>query len=512
MIYRDTYANLISVPIKLKLELLLNKIIGRRREKKKLEEALASASAEFIAVYGRRRVGKTYLIQNFFQSKKCIFFQTTGIYNGPLKEQLERFAKELGTSFYNGAEIKTPTTWLKAFEALTHAMEKIPKSKKIVLFFDELPWMATPRSGMIRAIEYFWNRHWANNKQIKLVVCGSAASWIVTNIIKNRGGLHNRITKKLKLSPFNLQETHLYLKYIKYSCNQQQATKIYMVTGGVPYYLKNINIKQSVDQNINNLFFKPDSMFFNEFDEVFLSLFKDSDQHKEIVTLIAEVKDGIHRSILTEKNKLTGTGGRLTKRLEDLEHAGFISSYIPYGHKKRGVFYRINDEYCYFYLKWVMPVKNQLKQNQATDYWNGVVNTPAYFTWMGYTFENICFKHLTQIRRALNISQSSLASPWRFIPTKGEEKQGAQIDLLFDRHDDSITICEIKYTDKPFKIDKQYSKNLTNKIQTFTQATKTNKQIFLAMISANGLKETMYSEEMLNGGIVTLNDLFKEDV
>lgn len=282
-----------------------------------------------------------------------------------------------------------------------------------------------------------------------------------------------------------------------------------MVTGGVPYYLKNLNKKQSVDQNINNLFFKPDSIFFNEFDEIFLSLFDDSDQYKEIIYLIAEVKDGVNRNILVGKNKLTGVGGRLTKRLEDLEQAGFISSYFPYGHKSRGIFYRISDEYCYFYLKWIDATKNRLKQNQASSYWNSIIDTPAYYSWMGYAFENICYKHLREIRATLDIEQSSLASPWRSTLTKDEKKEGAQIDLLFDRKDNAITICEVKYTDKPYLINKQYSKNLQNKIEVFKKVTKTENQIFLAFFSAKGLKETMYSEEMVNGGVVTLEDLFK---
>ncbi len=489
------------------MEPYLNVIIGRNKEKKELEDAYDSSQAELIAVYGRRRVGKTYLVKNFFQQKKCVFFQTTGIYKGTLKQQLDRFAKELGASFYKGASIAASTTWIDAFEALTQAIEQVPKNKLIVLFFDELPWMATRKSGIISAIEYFWNRYWSNKSQIKLILCGSAASWIIKNIIKNRGGLHNRITRKIRLTPFNLQETFLYLKYIKYPCNHKQATKIYMVTGGVPFYLKNFKKNLSVDQNINNLFINPEGIFFNEFDEIFSSLFENSEQYKEIVTLIASVKDGISRNILDEKNKLTGVGGRLTNRLEDLKSAGFISIYMPYGHKKRGVFYRISDEYCYFYLKWIEPIKNQLKQNLATDFWLGIVNTPAYFIWMGYTFENICYKHLAQIRKSLNISDSSLASSWRSIPTKRKREQGAQIDLLFDRDDDSITICEIKYTDKPFSIDKPYAKKLEDKIETFRKATRISKQIFLAFISANGLKETMYSEEMVQN-IVVLDDLF----
>ena len=485
----------------------MNTIIGRDLEKLELNDAYASNHAEFIAIYGRRRVGKTYLVKNFFQAKKGVYFQMTGIYNGPVKEQLTRFSKELSTTFYPGAAIGVPTSWMAAFEALTHAMSQTPKNKKIILFFDELPWMATKKSGAIRALEYFWNRHWENDNRLKLIVCGSAASWIIHKIIKNRGGLHNRITRKIRLTPFNLKETYLFLQYINYPCNQQQCLKLYMITGGVPFYLKQLKSNLSIEQNTSNLFFNSDGIFFDEFDEIFSSLFECAEQYKELVIIIASCKDGIARNILDEKNKLTGAGGRLTKRLEDLEHAGFITSYLSYGHKKRGIYYRLSDEYCYFYLKWIEPIKIQLKQGGAKNYWKNNCNTPEYFGWLGYAFENICYKHLPQIKKTLGIDESSIASPWRYSSKKGSQEQGAQIDLLFDRYDDALTLCEIKYTEKPFIIDKQYAETLKQKITVFKKITQTKKQLFLAIITANGLKKTMYVDEMVNG-LVTLNSLF----
>jgi uncharacterized protein len=487
----------------------LNKIIGRNKEKTELFDAFNSSNAEFIAVYGRRRVGKTYLIKNFFQAKKCIYFQMTGIYNGSLNEHLSRFSKEIGETFYQGASIKVPENWMDALEELTHAIEQILKNKNVVIFLDELPWMATKKSGVISALEFFWNRFWVNDKRIKLVVCGSAASWIIKKIIKNKGGFHNRVTRKIRLLPFNLYETSLYLKHLGYQCGNQQLLKLYMVMGGIPFYLNQLKKGYSVDQNIDNLFFNSDGMLFDEFDEVFLSLFENSEQYKELVTLIGKYKDGIPRKILDTKAKLTGKGGRLTKRLEDLEYAGFIASYIPYGHKKLGLFYRINDEYCYFYLKWIEPIKSRLKQNKTTRYWKSIVNTPGYFSWLGYVFENACYKHITQIKKSLNIEETSLASPWRYTPRKDGKEKGAQIDLLFDRYD-AISICEIKYTDKPFIIDKHYADVLQQKIEIFKKITKTSKQLFLALISANGLKETLYSKELVNK-VITWENLFEKD-
>jgi uncharacterized protein len=486
----------------------LDKIIGRVQEQKELEDAYHSSEAELIAIFGRRRVGKTYLIRNFFIAKKCIYFHTACIYKGSLQAQLTQFSKELGETFYQGVAIKTPGTWLEAFEILTIAISKVNKNKKVVVFLDELPWMATKKSGVISALEYYWNRHWVNDNRIKLVVCGSAASWIIKKIIKNRGGLHNRVTRKIKLLPFNLHETYSFLKKQGYQCNFQQTCKLYMIIGGVPFYLKCIKQNYSVDQNINKLFFDPNSLLFDEFEEVFSSLFDHSEQYKELITLIASYQDGVSRTVLEGNSKLTSNGGRLSSRLEDLENTGFITSYISYGHKRQGLFYRISDEYCNFYIKWIEPIKIFIKQDHMGKYWKKIVNTPAYFNWMGYTFENICYKHIPQIKRVLELEDSSLASPWRYVPRNELPERGAQIDLLFDRDDETITICEIKYTETPFLIDKQYHDKLTQKINVFKKVTRTNKQIFIAFISASGIKKNLYSEALVNQ-LVVLEDLFK---
>lgn len=476
----------------------MTEIIGRKHEKAMLDDAMNSPRAEFIAVYGRRRVGKTYLIKNHLQSKPCALFQMTGIYKGKLKTQLARFAKELGVAFYQNAPIKIPLDWMEAFESLTQALSNIPQDKKIVIFLDELPWLAGNKSGMMSALEYFWNRHWVDDTRIKLVVCGSAASWLIKRIIKNKGGLHNRVTRKIRLLPFDLKDTLQYLKHIGVACDLKQTLKIYMVMGGIPFYLNQLKSNYSIDQNIDALFFNPDGALFDEFDEVFASLFNNKEQYKELITLIGSMQSGIRRSVLDKENKLSGKGGRLTKRLEDLEYAGFITSYTPYGHKKFGQYYRLSDEYCYFYLKWMEPIRGMVKQNKTENYWCSQINTPAYHQWLGYAFESVTFKHVSQIRKALNIGDGSFASSWRYSPRVGVLEKGAQIDLLLDRSDDAISICEIKYTDQPFSIDKQYAANLVNKVDVFKKITKTSKQLFLVIISANGLKETMYSAGLIS--------------
>lgn len=474
-------------------------IIGRELEQKELEIAYNSLEAEFIAIYGRRRIGKTYLIKNFFQPKECIYFQSTGIYKGSLKQQLTRFSKELGDAFYGGASINVPEDWMSAFEALSKAIDNMDKNKKVILFLDELPWMCTPKSSLLQALEYFWNRHWAHNPKIKLIVCGSAASWIIKKIIKNRGGLHNRTTRKIRLKPFDLRETYDYLHHQGYKIDKEKVVKLYMAIGGIPFYLKQIKNDLSVDQNINELLFNSDSILFTEFDEVFASLFDSAESYVELVRLIAASRQGLARTVLEEKNKVTGKGGRLSNRLENLENAGFITSYLPFGHKKLGVFYRISDEYCHFYLKWVDPIKDSAKLNNHLSYWQGKLNSPEYYSWLGYAFENLCYKHVAQIRTALKIDAGSLASPWRYAPKSYSEERGAQIDLLFDRRDDAISICEIKYSDSEFVVTKAYADNLKQKLAVFKQQTRTKKQLFLILISAHGLKANAYSDELISG-------------
>lgn len=485
----------------------MESIIGRTFEKEELQEAYDSKRAELIAIYGRRRIGKTYLIRNFFKAKKSVYFQITGVYQGALETQLARFAKAIGETFYYGATLQPPVSWMEAFEQLTKAIALVPKNKKVVVFFDELPWLATRKSGILSALEYFWNCYWSDDKRLKIIVCGSAASWIIKNIIKNRGGLHNRVTRKLRLLAFNLKETYGYLKHMGYAYNFQQCLKLYMVMGGIPFYLNNLKKSYSIDQNVDRLFFNSTGLFFNEFDEIFSSLFDNSKQYKDLVMLISKHKSGISRKMLDESGVLSGRGGRLSQRLEDLEDAGFITSYTPFAHKKLGTFYRISDEYCYFYLKWIEPIKAKLEQENTTA-WKRVLNTPEYFGWLGYVFENVCYKNIVSIKKALYIDETALTSPWSYRPRKGSAELGAQIDLLFDRADNAITLCEIKYSDQPFVIDKKYSEILQQKVRVFKEKTRAKKQLFLALITANGVKNNMYAEALLNGS-VKLEDFFK---
>lgn len=488
-----------------------NPIIGRKEELFLLKKAFNSIKAEFIAVYGRRRVGKTYLVHQFFLKEKCLLFHVTGKYQGDMQAQLDVFTQSITKSFFEdiGIKVKSPVSWMDAFELLTSNIEKFAqKSKKVVLFFDELPWLATKRSGLLAALDYYWNTVWSKNKKIILIVCGSAASWMIKNIVNSKGGLHNRITIEIPLYPFTLKESRDFLEYLGFNLNYHQVLNLYMAVGGVPHYLEKIQKELSVVQNISKLYFTRGGPLQTEFEKLFSSLFDNAPAYIELINIIATKRDGILRSALEKSTKLSESGGTLTARLASLECAGFIRSFIPFGHTDKGLHYKVIDEYCLFYLHWVKPIIRQLKDEVDLSYWQAKVNTPAWKSWSGYAFESVCRKHLSQIKKALYIPPDALGGSWKYIPKRHDKEKGAQIDLLFDRNDGVLSICEIKYSEKPFLIDKSYAENLSNKINTYRKQIKTKKQINLSMVTASGIKKSIYSEKMIMN-VVTLEDLFK---
>lgn len=378
----------------------------------------------------------------------------------------------------------------------------------MILFFDELPWLATPRSKLLDAIEYFWNQYWSNDSRIKLIICGSSASWIIKKIINNNGGLHNRVTRRIRLFPLSLKESKEFLVSRGIKLPDKQITELYMVTGGIPYYLDNVKKGLTATQIIEFLAFKRDSLLSKEFDNLFASLFDDATPYIEILRLIAKHRYGLAQEHIMDEGKI-GRGGRIVDRLQDLIEAGFIKRFTPYGHKERGFYYRIIDEYTLFYLRWIEPTKNSLRHHDLdSGYWENISKTSSWNSWSGYAFEAVCYKHISQIRKKLKINAGAIPYAWKYAPKARAAEDGAQIDLLFDRNDDAITICEIKYSDTNFVIDKTYANSLIKKTEVFTKNTKTTKHIFIAMICSGGLKHNMYSEELVQG-VVTLEDLFE---
>ena len=468
---------------------MLNQLVGRKKELAVLKNAYGSNEAEFIAIYGRRRVGKTFLIRSFLSGLDCISFQMSGIHKATLKEQLAEFTKELERLYEKlgiKVSLKPPESWLDAFEALTSAIGHA--NEKIVIFFDEFPWMATKKSKLLQALDYYWNRYWSENSSLKLIICGSAASWIIENILNNKGGLHNRVTMRLLIEEFNLSETKLFLKHRGIILENYQILQLYMCIGGIPFYLKFLKKGLSAVQNINMLCFEKNGPLVDEFDNLFSSLFNKSDDHESIVKLLAAHRHGVSRVDITKALSLSG--GALTRVLRELECAGFIESFVPWK-KKSGSYYKLIDEYSLFYLNWIVGA-NGIGKQLSKNFWQVESQTSKWKAWSGYAFEAICFKHLSQLKNALNIPDGATAAAWNYAGTKKSPVKGAQVDLLFDRNDGIVNLCEIKYANDMFCVDKKYALCLSTKIESYKKVTKTKKQIVMSMITTYGLKKSSH--------------------
>lgn len=469
-------------------------LIARQKEKSLLNELLKSEKAEFLALYGRRRVGKTYLIREHYQ--KDIYLEITGSKKSSLKHQLANFHHKFKVL---NKTATLPSSWQEAFFQLEEALRKRVSKKKYVLFIDELPWLASPRSNFLSALDHFWNTYGSTDTRCVLVICGSAASWMIKHVINNKGGLHNRITRQLHLRPFNLHEFSRYLRHKKIQLTPYDQATLYMAIGGVPHYLSFLSKGKSVPQLIDALCFHEDGPLRGEFDRLYGSLFDSPENHILIIKLLARHTQGLKRSQITEKIKSLSTGGRLTTYLNELIHAGFITESAPYGKKKKDTIYRLTDEYSLFYLKWVEGAS-------AGKSFMTLHQKPRWKAWCGYAFENLAMKHTKQIQTALGISEVHVTTHC-WTEKGSSESSGAQIDLLLDRADNIINLMEAKYYNVPYAISKSYAENLRNKRALFQEATKTRKSLFLTMLTSHGLKENAYSTELIQNRL-TLEDLF----
>ena len=474
----------------------MQNLIGRKEEIKLLEKLKETETPAFVALYGRRRVGKTYLIKQLFG--QSFSYYLTGVTNTSTRQLLSNFHTELVNRYPMAERFKQPKNWFQAFQQLVTVLEAQEAGKKII-FLDELPWFDTPKSGFIPALEYFWNSWASARNDVLLIVCGSAASWMINNLINHHGGLHNRVTHRLSLEPFTLAETKLYFQSRGFSYEHYQIIQLYMVTGGIPFYLERADKGLTAAQNIDRLCFDKNGLLRTEFDNLYASLFKTADNHILIIETLAKKNKGMSREELIEKTHLTN-GGSLTRVLSELEESGFIRKYKSFGHTTRNVQYQVSDFYSLFYLKFI-------KNTDITDQnsWIDRLDNPEVRAWSGYAFEQICLSHLPQIKKALGIgSVQTFSSVWQ--GTDGVSS--AQIDLVIDRRDQAINLCEMKFSINPFVIDKSYSDNLRQKIGVFKAATSTRKAIFLTFVTTFGLVQNEHAMSLVQNSL-TMDILFE---
>jgi len=472
-------------------------LIGRKKEIKVLKDALVSEKPEFVAIVGRRRIGKTFLVKETYG--KRINYELTGLQYADKKSQLQNFIFALQNYCPDFDIVEKPTSWLEAFYMLSKALEQQGCSGKKVVFLDELPWLGTKRSQFIMGLSWFWNS-WAVNQNIVVVICGSAASWMIEKVINDRGGLHNRVTRLLEVQPFTLGEVREFMRLRKIRLNEYHITQLYMVMGGVPMYLDQIEPGLSAVQNIKAICFDSGGYLRKEFDRLFASLFDNAEKHVEIVRALASKRMGMTREeIITEtKHK---NGGSLTTILNELKESGFIDTYSGYGKRKQLSLYRLTDPYSLFYLTYIEPLVKGKK-----GFVENLSELPNFKAWSGYSFENICLAHIHQIRKALGISGLNIFTSSFFAKPKDGLK-GAQIDLLIDRSDNAINLCEIKYSTKSYTVTKRDVENLQNKKTVFAYHTKTKKHIFTTLITTHGVTDNAHRLNHVDQ-VVTLKDLF----
>lgn len=469
-------------------------LIGRKEEQKRLLSAAQSEYSELIAVYGRRRVGKTFLIRETFGYK--FTFQHTGLANARTKDQLFSFAISLRDVGYD--DCPTPQSWLEAFNLLSHFLKNATDKKKII-FLDELPWMDTPRSNFISAFEHFWNGWASARRDIVLIICGSATSWIINKVINDHGGLHNRVTQRIALQPFTLKECEMFAQSREFEMSRYQIAECYMILGGIPFYWNLLEKGLSLAQNIDKIFFDKTGKLANEFNLLYASLFKSPEKYIDVVTALGKKKAGMTREeIITAIDK--SSNGALSKVLDELEYCGFIRKYNGYGKKTKQAIYQLIDNYTLFYFKFIRQNKNNDEH-----FWSASIDSAMHRAWSGLAFERLCLAHTQQIKAGLGIS-GVLSNIYSWRKEADENGEGAQIDLLIDRNDQVVNICEMKYSLSEFSINAEYERNLRNKKSAFIEATNTRKAVHLTMVTTYGIRRNSHSEIVQNE--ITLEDLF----
>jgi len=478
-------------------------LIGRDREIKIFNKLLNAHSSSFLAIYGRRRVGKTYLIREYFKSH--IGFSFTGSFEQATKVQLDHFFREYLSQTKGKKETSLPKNWNVAFEYLADYLYTLGnRKKKTVVFIDELPWLDRPKSGFVAALEYFWNHHVSNMDHIVLVVCGSAASWMQQKLLKAKGGLYNRITHRIKLEPFNLNETERFIKSKKLKLSKYQIIQLYMVMGGIPFYLNELTQGKSAEQLINEICFTKTGLLSDEYDQLYYSLFKKAEKHMAIIEALASKPYGMTRAEIIVKSKLA-EGGTINRTLKDLHESGFIAQYLPFNKKKKDTIYKLIDFYSLFYLKFI---KNNISDNGLI--WQKLAKGSRFKAWSGYAYENICMIHKEQILMKLGLAGTfTQVSSWKHHGN--EDFPGAQIDMLIDRKDGIVNLCEVKFTEKEFIISKAYHTQLRQKRAVFEHITKTKKSVVTSLITTYpAIKNKYYLEEIHSE--VVMDDLFKNQL
>lgn len=471
-------------------------LIGREPEISSIAQSLAKTEPQLIVISGRRRVGKTFLVNEFFQNDFC--FKFTGLYDRPMADQLAAFSDEYERR--TGKDISAGLTWRKAFNHLRTYLDALPANKKLVVFFDEMPWMATKKSGFLSMFEHFWNDYGSAKHNLVFIVCGSSATWISNKIDKNKGGLFQRTTLRLKIEPWTLRQCEAYLSANGFSWSRYDICTAYMVLGGIPYYFQKLDPSQSLGENIDRFFFNKGASLTDEYAIALATLFEDDPKATVILESLSKKKKGLTFSEIAEACKMEA-GGHLSGKINKLISSGFVKEREYFDGRKR-VLYQLSDYFSLFYLRFVR------NKNLGEHFWSSSYENPSISVWQGLTFQTLCFDHLPQIKRALGIS-GVVTQVYEFSIQGKDGGRGAQIDMVIDRDDGISTLVEIKFSRGEYQITKESSMNIANKIAVFRTCAKKRASIQTCFITPFGLAAGMYASSVNKQ--LTLDDLFAEE-
>jgi uncharacterized protein len=470
-------------------------IVGRDEEMAIFEECQASNKSELIAVYGRRRIGKTYLVRNYFSA--AMQFEFSGSIDTPAEKQLYNFSVALRRYDKSIRNSRLPAHWPQAFVWLSEYLGKKRSGNKKVVFFDELPWLDTMHSGFLAAFDYWWNNWCTKRKDIIVVICGSAASWMINKIINNKGGLHNRVTRVIRLMPFTLAETAAFFQTKRIKLDGYQIAQLYMAMGGVPLYLDAVQPGKSAMQNIDSICFAKNGLLRTEFDKLYAALYTNAAQHISIIKALAAKQTGLLRNEIVKLAKLK-SGGYVTQALSELEESGFIQGYVPVNKKRKDKVYRLTDEYSLFYLRFI-----ETSKSYRAGAWANIQSKQPYISWSGFAFENLCLKHVQQIKNSLGIGGIySEQTAWY------SKQEKAQIDLVIQRADRCTNLCEMKFSNKPYEVTSRYAKELQHKTMAYKKGTGSRHTLFTTLVTTYGLKPNEHSLNHVDN-VVLLEELFR---
>ncbi len=452
-------------------------LIGRVEEVALLKSLLDKDESEFVAVYGRRRIGKTYLVRQVYANQ--IVFECSGLHQKDMAQQLENFWLTLAEQNKTGGPILPPKTWLQAFSQLRAYLAGLPAGGKKVIFLDEISWFETPRSGFLAALDNFWNQFCSKREDVILVICGSAASWIIQKIINDRGGLHNRITQHVRLMPFRLGEMKAFLEARNVQLSYKDIAQLYMCVGGIPFYIKDLRPGKSVAQILDELLLGSGARLKDEFPNLYAAIFKHNQGHETVVQALAQKNKGMTRNEIIKSTGMK-SGGGLTVVLDELFQCGFIQRIYPFSKVSEDCLYRLVDEFSLFYFRF-------LHNRKGTDSWQQITATQSFKNWSGYAFENVCFKHVYQIKKALGI-HGIVSNEYSWAQKGSTKMPGAQIDFIIDRSDNCINLLELKFHNTEFEVTKDYASHLREKAEVFKQHARTRKNVFLTLLTVFGAK------------------------